>query len=163
MKCKNFLAMLLPMIMLGACATYHDDRTVEIKKENLDNVLLTLHGEYRVKDSRNDQNKITFVRVVSSSKAVAVELSNNEGMGFILNGVNCTGYYGEYGKHFRLFCDNTSGVTSAFFIEKLAAARAVTDGAMIGGFKPMTVEEGSYLINYSSLNGRPYYFVLEKK
>lgn len=156
-------------LALSACATpYKDPRSPEAQKNQLTSSLNELVGDYDVVDSRNDDRRgVTEVSVSNVDNMMLVKLKGGES-DMWLDADSCTGHYKDAewagNKDVVVLCFSESTSVGVYVFRKLTDGTIVTSGAMLAGFKPMTVASGGHLLFLSTArSGRPHYYVLKRK
>lgn len=162
---KKTVTILSLVLLLSACSTpYPDTRSPEVQKNQLIKSLNELIGNYKVLDSRNDDYaKFSSLKVTSEINQMNIMMLSQENKIFQLNGKDCIGRYKEQEKDAFIICSKPSENVNLFTFERVLNERKITDGAVVGGFKPLTVKEGDYLLSYWTKNGRPHHYILKRQ
>lgn len=159
---KKLMILLSLVFALSACVTpYKDPRPPEVQKNQLIKSLNELIGNYKISDSRNDDYKnLSLFKVTNENNQMNIMILSSKNELSRLNGKDCIGRYKEQEKDVFVICSKPSANVSYFIFERILKGRKITDGAMVGGFKPLDVKEGDYLLSYWTINGKPHHYIL---
>ena len=163
---KNIVVAIGLTCLLSSCVTsYQDPRTPEEKAKQTNNAINSLYGDYIVKDSRNNDDKVTSVTISPVSSSISANFTTSNGTFKLYGGAECYGGYRESDMYANLFCINErpGEHISTILLKRIISPETISDGAMVFGFKNMKIESGYYLEYTLGNNGRRHVFSLEKK
>ena len=152
--------------LLSACVTpYQDPRSPEEKAEQFTKSMEVLWGDYRVLDSRNNNQKFVDVSIQKSGDSVFAEFIDAQGRVMTINGGNCGGGYRANDNYAYFFCTNkfAGNHISMITMRTVFEPMTVPAGGGLFGHKEMKIEKGYHLNFTLGNNGRQHQFALEKK
>ncbi|HXU94293.1 MAG TPA: hypothetical protein VFP33_11630 [Gallionella sp.] len=165
---KNPLIAIALTSLLCACVTpYVDPRTPEEQKAEFNGAINILHGDYIVKDSRNNDGGFTKVTITPDDKEgiMATFVTGNGDMFYVYGGEKCSGGYKPNTGYASLFCNNEKfgDHISMLEIRRVLTPETIPAGPGLFNYQAMKIEGGYYLNYYLGNNGRPHIYALEKK
>jgi hypothetical protein len=161
-------SILVASTLLSGCVTYEDVRPLPEQKSQLLAAASELVGDYWVLDSRNWhedlEGKAIYAKVSASNDGISAKILSDKTLVTLQTDKTCRGSFDEDSRHdIRIYCHGLAKtIYSGYDMKKIGNVRDI-NGPLIGGFKPLRLSPGDYLLGFYTRDGRPHYFVLKRR
>jgi hypothetical protein len=164
MRPHRFAPVVLALSLSG-CLSSQDPRSVADQKAELDTASAALIGNYEVTDSRVDYRHFSGISIRKGRNGLDVSFLSPTTGDAILKGWKCRGWAASKTTYVAVMCDALAQRVAYFNVSRVSQSdETIKDGAMFGGFPPMTVPAGNYIVEFTEAgSGRTHYYALAKK
>lgn len=168
---QNLIWTMLLLAAISGCTSIPstpDTRSHEERKADLTVAIAELSGEYDVVERRNEIylnhsfSDARSLKVTASGENIIFKLIGRNNSELVIISGECGG--NNHKLSTNIFCSKASSGMSYISFGKEKHEYQVKSGALIGGFQPLNIRTGDFLLGFSeSGSGRPHYYTLRKK